>query len=140
MLRKTFVMLLSGVLTLTAFGVRPARAQSAQDAELAARARADISRLGTGEKARVEVRLRDDTRLKGYVSAAGTDSFTLTNRETGASQTVAYADVSKVKKSGGGLSTRTWVILGAVAATLVVVGIIVKPALCDGGAQTRGIC
>ena len=44
------------------------------------------------------------------------------------------ADVMQVKKSGGGLSTRALVIIGAVAVAAVVIGIIVKPALCDGGA------
>lgn len=46
-----------------------------------------------------------------------------------------------MKKPGGGLSTRTWVIIGAAAAAAVIVGVtVIKPVLCDGGAQTRGLC
>ncbi|MGA9995182.1 MAG: hypothetical protein WBP93_07210 [Pyrinomonadaceae bacterium] len=95
---------------------------------------------GTGKDARVEVKLRDNTKVKGYISEAGQDTFTVMDQKTGVSKTVAYADVSQVKKQGGGLSSRTWIILGAVAAAVVVVGIVVKPAVCDGGAQSRFPC
>lgn len=132
--------MLSGLLLSTMFAFRPAHAQTGQDAQLVEKSRARVQKLGTGQEARVEVKLRDNKKLKGYVSEAGEDSFTVTDRKTGASQKVAYADVSQVRKPGGGLSTRTWIILGAAAAATVIVGIIVKPALCDGGAQTRGLC
>ena len=61
-------------------------------------------------------------------------------RETGMSRSVAYADAAEVKRSGGGLSTKSWAIIGAAAGGAIVTWIIVKPAICDGGAQTRGIC
>ncbi len=97
--------------------------------------RAAAQKLGVGRGARVEAKLRDNTKVKGYVSAAGEDSFIVTDPKTGATQTVAYADVTQVKKPGGGLSTRTWVIIGAAAAAAVIVGVtVVKPVLCDGGA------
>jgi hypothetical protein len=88
-----------------------------------------------GRDAGVEVRLRDNTRLKGYVGAAGEDSFTVIDPKTNASQTVAYADVTQVKKPGGGLSMRTFAIVGAAVVAAVIVGVtIVKPVACDGGA------
>ena len=64
----------------------------------------------------------------------------LVDSEDGSSQTVAYADVEKVKKAGGGFSSRSWIILGAAAVGAVATWMVVKPALCDGGAQTRGPC
>ncbi|HEX8352076.1 MAG TPA: hypothetical protein VF611_04080 [Pyrinomonadaceae bacterium] len=88
-----------------------------------------------GTKTRVEVRLQDGTRLKGRIGAAGEDAFTITDSKTGAPRTVAYADVARVKKSGGGPSVRTWVIIGAAAAAAVIVGVtVIEPILCDGGA------
>lgn len=97
--------------------------------------------MGVGRDARVEVRLRDNTKLKGSISVAGEDSFTITDSKTGASQTVAYADVTQVKRPRGGLSTRMWVIIGAAAVAAVVVGVtVIKPVACDGGAQTGGLC
>ena len=140
MLKRTIAIMLAGILLSVAFGFQPVHAQTGKDDQLAAKARADISKSGTGKDARVEVRMRDDSRLKGYISEAGQDTFTITDAKTGASRTVAYADVSQVRKQGGGLSTRTWIILGAVAAAVVVVGIAVKPAVCDGGAQSRFPC
>lgn len=141
MFRKTLAIIFSGILLSTAFGLQPARAQTVEDALLAEKARTGVAKLGVGERARVEVRLRDNTKLKGYVSEAGRDSFSVTDPKTGASQAVAYADVMKVKKPGGGLSTRTWAIIGGAAVAAVVVGVVViKPVLCDGGAQSRGLC
>jgi hypothetical protein len=86
------------------------------------------------------VKLRDESRIKGYVSDVQQDSFTVVERDTGVSRTVAYADATDVKRSGGGLSTKSWAIIGAAAAGAIVTWIVVKPAICDGGAQTRGIC
>jgi len=120
-----------------AFGFTVVRAQTT----LAGQARVRILKLGTGERARVEVKLRDDTKVKGYVSAAGTDSFTVMDARTGATTVVAYGDVAQVKKSGNGLSTMTKVLIGGAVAAGVIIGWqVVKPALCDGGAQSRGPC
>jgi hypothetical protein len=124
-----------------AFGFRPVRAETNAETLRAQQARVSVLKLGTGERARVEVKLRDETKLKGYVSAAGADSFTLTDTKTGASTVIAYDDVAQVKKPGNGLSTMTKALIGgAVAAGLIVGWQIVKPAVCDGGAQHRGPC
>ena len=141
MLRKTFVIIVSGILLVsTAFGLKTAQAQTGKDAQLTAETRAKVQKLGLGRDARVEVKLRDSAKLKGYISQAGQDSFTVTNSKTGAAQTVNYADVTQVKKPGSGLSTKGWIIIGAAAVAAVVVAIVVKPAVCDGGAQSRFPC
>jgi hypothetical protein len=86
------------------------------------------------------VKLQDKTKLKGYLTTKEQDSFTITDSKTGATNTVRYADVSQVKKPGGGFSTKSWLILGAVVAGTITTWFIVKPVLCDGGAQSRGPC
>lgn len=131
--------MVSVMLLGTSWGLRSAGAQTGRDAD-AAKARARVARLGVGRDARVEVKLQDGTKLKGYISAADQDSFTVTDSKTGVTATAAYADVAEVKKSGGGLSTRSWIIIGSAIAGAVVTWIVVKPALCDGGAQTRFPC
>jgi translation initiation factor IF-1 len=119
------------------FGLQTAFGQvSTYDAQ-ASKARAKVESLGNN--ARVEVKLRDKTKVKGYLSARTADSFTVSGK-TGTTTTVSYSEVDEVKKPGGGLSTKTWIIIGAAAVGTVVTWIIVKPAFCDGGAQTRGIC
>lgn len=135
MIRAIIATLLSGILVSSAPVSHSVRAQTAADAQTVERTRAGVQKLGVGRSARVEVKLRDDTKVKGYVSAADEESFTVTDQKTGANRTIAYADATQVKKPSGGLSTRTWVILGASAAAAVIVGVtVIKPVLCDGGA------
>jgi hypothetical protein len=125
--------MLSDVVLLTAFGLQAIDAQSLKSEQATSQIKADVARLGLGEKARVEVKMRDNTRLKGYVSTVGEDSFTVIDSKTGASKTLAYADVARVKKPGGGLSTRTWIIIGGAATAAIIVGVtVIKPVLCDG--------
>ncbi len=107
------------------------RAQTAPEFQETSKIRAAVQKLGIGRDARVEVKLRDKTKLKGYISAAEQDSFTLTDSKTGSTQAVSYAEVDQVKKHHGGLSTRSWIIIGAT---------VIKPVVCDGGAQSRGLC
>jgi hypothetical protein len=140
MFRRTFAIMLSGILLVTAFGFQSVFARTANDSQATEKIRAKVQKIGVGPNARVEVRMRDNTQLKGYISAAEQDSFSVTDGRTGSTRTVPYTDTTSVKKAGGGLSAKTWIILGAAAVGAVVTWIIVKPALCDGGAQTRGPC
>jgi len=131
--KKIFATTLSGILFSLTFGVQPTGAQTINNVE-AGQVRAKVQSIGAGPKARVEVKLRDKTRVKGYVSGSGQDSFTVINSQTGSAETVAYADVAEVKKSGG-LKTLTWIILAGAAAAAVIVGVtVIRPAVCDGGA------
>jgi hypothetical protein len=140
LIKRTVAIALAGLLLLLAVGFPPVHAQTATDTQALAKVRAKVRELGAGEKARVEVKLRDNTKLKGYIGSAGEDSFSVVDSKSGASQTVSYADVTDLKKQGGGLSTKTWIIIGAVAAGAIITLIAVKPALCDGGAQSRFPC
>lgn len=127
--------MLSGFVVLAALGIHVVKAQSLPDSRAIEKTHAKIEKLGVGRDARVEVTLRGSTKLKGYIASSGSDNFILTDRKTGASQTVAYADVTQVKKSGSGFSTRNWIIVGAAVAATVIVGLtVIKPVLCDGGA------
>ena len=140
MFRRTFAILLSGLLLLTAFGFQGAGAKSLDDQQATEKIRTKVLKIGVGVNARVAVKLRDNTQLNGYISDAGQDSFTVVERGTGFNKTVSYADTQSVKKAGSGVSVKTLIILGAVAAGAAVTWVVVKPALCDGGAQTRGPC
>src|SRR5215207_2722555 len=135
MFRRMLSIILSGLMLSTVLVSQSASANTKKDAAPAEKAQAAVQKIGTGEKARVEVRLRDNTKLKGYVSAAGEDSFTVTDRKTGATTSVAYADALQVKKQGGGLSPVTWAIIGgSAAAAIIVTKVVLYPVLCDGGA------
>jgi hypothetical protein len=97
MSKKLFVMALAGLL-LNLVCVFPVAASGGQEKEAKqlAEVKNKIAHLGTGPDARVEVKLRDKTKLKGYVSKIGDDDFTITDRKSGAATTVRYAQVEKL--------------------------------------------
>ena len=133
MLKRILSITLSGMLLSAAFGFHAVRAQTTTDSQAVEKTRAKVQKMGIGQDARVEVKLHNNTKVRGFISASGQDSFTVTDRKTGASQTIAFADAAEVNKRGGGLSTRSWIIIGGVAAAVVIVGLtVIKPVLCDG--------
>jgi hypothetical protein len=132
--------MLSGLLLLTALGFQGAGAQSLGDQQATEKLRTRVLKMGVGMNARVQVKLRDNTQLNGYIGDAGQDSFTVVEKQTGSSKTVSYADTLSVKKAGSGVSGKTWMILGAAVVGAAVTWAIVKPVVCDGGAQSRGPC
>ena len=76
----------------------------------AARVRAAIAKLGVGESARAEVRLRDKTKIAGHISQAYEDHFVIVSADTGQATAVAYPQVKGVK--GNNLSTGAKVAIG----------------------------
>ena len=99
------------LVNLAAAGVTHAASEAEKQAKFAGKVRAAVLKLGTGESARVRVTLRDKTKLEGYVSGAGEDSFAVTSAKTGAVTTVAYPQVRGVK--GNNLSTGAKIAIGA---------------------------
>ena len=136
MLKKHFAILLSVTLTALSFTLTT-NAQTTTDVQ---KIRSKVQTLSVNRDKKVEVKLRDTTKVKGYITSVDQDSFGLSTSAGGSTDTIAYSDVVDIKKSGGGLSTKSWAIIGGVAAGVITTWIIVKPAVCDGGAQTRGIC
>jgi len=124
---------------ITALSLSPAIVTAQSTAEIE-KVRARVQTLSTSKDSQVEVKFRDRTKIKGYIDRVEPLSFTLRNAKDGTSQSITYSEVDSVSKAGGGVSTKTWLILGGVAAGAVTTLLIVKPAVCDGGAQTRGLC
>lgn len=114
-----------------------ATAQSNTDIE---KVRARVLMLSASGDSKVEVKFVDKTKLRGSITSVGPASFNLKDAKTGTSQSIAYSEVDSVSKASGGVSTKTWLIIGGIAAGAVTTWLVVKPAVCDGGAQTRGIC
>ena len=127
MLRRVLAITISGILWSSVFAFQPARAQAQEATRAASAARAAIEKLGVGSKARVEVKLRDGTKLRGSVISAGGDTFTITDSKTGASRTVAYTEVARVKEPGKGFWARTLVL------AVVIAGATAMTAFDDGG-------
>ena len=83
---------------------------TSKEARFAAKVKTDIAKLGTGPAARVEVNLKDKTKLKGYVSEVSDGHFVVVDYKTGAATQVPYPQVKKVK--GNNLSTGAKIAIG----------------------------
>ena len=138
MIKKHVAIALSLIITAISLGLPSlAKAQSNSDIE---KVRAKVQVLSASKDSKVEVKFRDKTKVQGYITAVEPVSFTLKDAKDGSSQSIAYSEVDSVSAASGGVSTKTWLIIGGVAAGAVATWLIVKPAVCDGGAQTRGVC
>lgn len=104
--------------------VQPASGSSRSEKQVlfAEKVRLGVLTLGTGEEARIEVKLRDKTRLTGYISEMSETSFVVKDTKTGASVPVAFTDVSKIK--GHNLSTGAKIGIGIAIGFAVTVLII----------------
>lgn len=74
------------------------------------RIKANVTKRGTGEKARVNIKMRNGKKMKGFISQSEDDSFTLTDSKTRQTSTLSYSDVAEVK--GTGLSTASKILIG----------------------------
>jgi hypothetical protein len=137
-MKRHLAIALSVIITGLSFGL-PATATAQSTGEIE-KIRAKVQALSANRESQVEVKFRDRTKVKGYIDSVEPVSFTLRDPKDGTSQPIAYSEVDSVSKASSGISTKTWLILGGVAAGAVTTWLIVKPAVCDGGAQTRGIC
>ena len=138
MIKTHLALALSVVITVVSFGLPlTAKAQSNSEAE---KIRSKVHTLSASKSSQVQVKFRDRTKLKGYIEAVEPLSFTLRDPKNGTTQSIVYSEVESISKAGDGVSTKTWLIIGGISAGTVTTWLIVKPAVCDGGAQTRGIC
>lgn len=137
MIKKQFAIALSMFITAVSLGLpATAMAQASTGVETI---RAKVQLLSASKDSQVEVKFHDKTKVKGYIVAVEPVSFSLKDPKDGKLQSITYSEVDSVKKASG-ISTKTWLIVAGAAAGAVTTFLIVKPAVCDGGAQTRGIC
>jgi hypothetical protein len=65
LIRRIFTIALSGMLLITVVGFQSIHAQNTADSQRLDTVRAQVAKIGTGEKAKVRVKLQDQTKLKG---------------------------------------------------------------------------
>ena len=98
------------ILNLSLSSVAFAETKSEKEAKFAQKVKAQIAKLGSGTEAKVEVKLKDGTKLKGYVSNIGEESFSVTNDKTGAVSEIPYPQAKQVK--GNNLATGWKIAIG----------------------------
>lgn len=117
MFRKTVALTLA-LLMIQALPLRQAfaRSRTEKDAEFTEKVRIGVSRIGVGPEAWVELKLRDKSKIKGYISEAGNDSFVVKDSRTGAATTVAYPDVAQIKGNHFNEKTKVAIIIVVIVA------------------------
>ena len=118
-------LLLALVISLAHVSARPAigAQQDQKENRRIEKGKANVVKRGIGEKARVRVKLRNNTEVKGYISRAGEDDFMVIDEKTSMKTPIAYRDVGQVKGKGG-LSIGAKIGIG-VAAFVVAIGILI---------------
>lgn len=89
-----------------------------KEAKFAKKVKTEIAKLGVGKDARIKIKLKDGTKLNGYISEIKDNEFSVTNSETGTTTTVQYANAKQVK--GNNLSSGTIITIAFVAGLLAI--------------------
>ncbi len=109
MLQRYLTILLVGLL---AFGANTSFVFAQTDSN-SEKVKAEVLKRGTSEKKRVRVKMLNGSKLKGYISQIGVDSFTLTYSKTGQQTVIAYSDVARVEGRGLAGGARVGIIVAA---------------------------
>lgn len=98
MIKKFTSLILIGLLLNFALYSTAKANNTEKETRIALQVKNEITKLGVGEAAQIKVKLRDKTKMSGYVSEIGKDSFTLIDKQTGSATQIPY---SQVKKASG---------------------------------------
>ncbi len=94
-------------------------AAAQNDAKSTENIKADIAaHAAAAHDSKITIKLKDGSKLKGYISSAKDVSFVLTNEETGKSTEISYLQVKQVKKrnssNGKKIFVRATIIVGVI--------------------------
>ena len=80
----------------------------------------DIARRLRDEKTNVTVRLRNGSELKGRITQAAENMFTLKEKNSGTQRDISYADVTKVKGKGLSKGAKFGILTGIIAGAVII--------------------
>jgi hypothetical protein len=122
MLKKVLSLILVA-LVLNLVGIHSVNGNPGQgsDARQIEKVKENIHRLGTGPAARLDVKLQDNRKLKGYIKEAGEDNFVVVDEKTGSTSTVDYSQVKQIK--GRNHLTATKIGINIAKGVLIVAGV-----------------
>ena len=109
------------VLALIVFPVpRAALAQQQLTDPGVVKIRTDIARRLRDEKTNITVRLRNGSELKGRITQAAENVFTLKEKSTGTQRDISYANVTKVKGRGLSRGAKFGILTGILAGAVII--------------------
>jgi len=115
MLKKSIAFVLIGLLFLA-----PSVWAKSKPEKEAEKIKTAIQQLGTGPDARVRLKLRDKTKVAGYIQEAGAEAFVVVDAKTGTTTTVSYPNVTQVKGNNLSTGAKVAIVLGITAAVLAI--------------------
>ena len=123
---RTFLSLMLAGLLMLGLNVTPVFAQANNDAQTLEKIRLKVAKIGIGDKARATVRMKDGRKIKGFITQAGANDFTVRDRKTGDPTLILYSDVLKVEDNRGHSTLRNVLIgvgvgAGAFLAVIVII-------------------
>lgn len=105
------------VLLMQTFFVQQTFAETKEE-KFAGKVKTEIVKLGTGTDAKIKVKLKDGTKIKGYIMEANENQFVVMNSKTGQAVPVAYSQVGQAK--GNNLSTGTIITIALLAIPILI--------------------
>ncbi len=119
------IVLIAGLLNLLFVSSIFAGNSEEKKAALAEKVKAGIAKLGTGPDSKVEIKLYDKTKIKGYVKEAAPDNFVVVDAKTGAEKVVSYSSVKQVQGSSLSKGTRIAIFVGIGIGLAVLLAILI---------------
>lgn len=116
MLKNYFAVVL--IILLAAAPPVWAKSKAEKEAQQIEKIKTAILKLGTGSDARVSLKLRDKTKVAGYIREAGTEAFVVVDATAGTATTVSYPNVTQVKGNNLSTGAKVAIVLGIAAAVL----------------------
>ena len=121
MLTKLLALVLAGVLTnLIGTASAWAATYTDKDAQFIEKVRTGIAKLGTGPDARVEIKLRDGTKLKGYIRETSAEGFVVIDSKSEREQIVTYPQVKKVNGNNLSKGAKIAITVGVIFGVLLI--------------------
>ena len=123
MFRKILSLLMVVLLGQVLSAVPALAAQTSDEAQAIEKIRLKVAKQGVGDNARVTAKLKNGTKVKGFISQAGANDFTVRDRKTGEPTVIPYSDVVKLENNSGHSTLRN-VLIGVgvgVGAVLLVI-------------------
>ena len=106
------------LLLMQVFVVHPSFAATKEE-KFAEKVKTGIAKLKTGEQAKVKLKLKDGTKLEGYITESNDNGFVVMNTKTNKAVSVDYSQVKQVK--GNNLNEGVVILVGIAIAIAFII-------------------
>ena len=122
MLSMSFIVLVMNLAVVTAF----AGTDAEKEAKFVEKLKTQLTKLGTGKDARVEVKLRDKTKLKGYVSEIKETSFVVIDEKTATPSEIPFPQTKQIKGNNLSAGVKIAIVVAGVIGVVLLIGLLAR--------------